>query len=189
MPVTQWITILIIAVGLAMDVFAVSLGIGTTQQANGLRPTFRLSFHMGLFQGGMTLLGWLMGQLVVELIAGIDHWVAMILLTFVGVRMIRSGLSSESETHRDDPSRGFNLVILSVATSIDALAVGLSMALISANILASSLLIALVSSALSIIGLRIGDRLGKHFGKRMEVLGGLLLIGIGVRIVIGHISG
>jgi putative Mn2+ efflux pump MntP len=162
--------------------------VGTAGTAVGLRPTFRLFFHFGLFQGGMTLLGWLAGKTVVTYIASVDHWVAFGLLVFVGVRMILGGLRKEGETPAiPDPSRGLTLVMLSVATSIDALAVGLSLALLDVNVVWAALLIGGVSAVLSLIGLLLGNQLGLRFGKSMEVLGGIILIGIGLRVLITHI--
>ncbi len=181
-------TIFLIAIGLAMDCFAVSLGVGTAGTATGARPTFRLFFHFGLFQAGMTLLGWLAGKTVVTYISNIDHWVAFGLLTFVGVRMIIGGLRKEGEEPSiPDPSRGLTLVMLSVATSIDALAVGLSLALLSVSVLWAAVLIGGVSAALSLAGLMLGNQLGTRFGKSMEVLGGIILIGIGLRVVLTHL--
>jgi putative Mn2+ efflux pump MntP len=183
-------TIFLIAIGLAMDCFAVSLGVGTAGTAVGLRPTFRLFFHFGLFQGGMILLGWLAGKTVVTYIASVDHWVAFGLLVFVGVRMILGGLRKEGEQPAiPDPSRGMTLVMLSIATSIDALAVGLSLALLEVNVFWSALLIGGVSALLSLVGLLLGNQLGMRFGKSMEVLGGIILIGIGLRVLITHIIG
>ena len=183
-------SIFLIAVGLAMDCFAVSLGVGTAGTATGPRPTFRLFFHFGLFQGGMTLLGWLAGTTVVTYIANVDHWVAFALLAFVGVRMIKSGLQKAGEEPAiPDPSRGLTLVMLSVATSIDALAVGLSLALLEVNVFWSALLIGGVSAGLSLVGLTLGNQLGMRFGKTMEVIGGVILIGIGLRVVITHLLG
>lgn len=170
-----------------MDAFAVSLGIGTTGMARTVRPVFRLSFHMGLFQGLMAYLGWLAGSSVAALIAGVDHWVAMGLLAFVGARMIRSGLSTEREVERVDLSRGRTLIVLSTAVSIDAMAVGLSLAMLGSEILLPSLVIGIVTLLLSLVGLGAGGYLGERFGKRMEVLGGLILLGIGIRIVITHV--
>ena len=170
-----------------MDCFAVSLGVGTSDFNKDIRTYFRLSFHFGLFQGGMALIGWLVGQTIVDFIAPVDHWIAFALLAFVGGRMVREGLDPNHEGSKCDPSRGKMLVILCVATSIDALAVGLSMAFVSVDIVQAVLLIGLASLVLSIIGLRLGNKLGKVFGKRMEVLGGLLLIGIGIRIVVTHL--
>jgi len=181
-------TVFLIAIGLAMDCFAVSLGVGTAGTAVGFRPTFRLFFHFGLFQAGMTLLGWLAGKTVVTYIASVDHWVAFGLLVFVGVRMILGGLRKEgAEPAIPDPSRGMTLVILSIATSIDALAVGLSLALLEVNVFWSALLIGGVSAALSLVGLLLGNQLGMRFGKSMEVLGGLILIGIGLRVLVTHL--
>jgi putative Mn2+ efflux pump MntP len=181
-------TIFLIAIGLAMDCFAVSLGVGTAGTATGPRPTFRLFFHFGLFQGGMTLLGWLAGKTVVTYVASVDHWVAFALLAFVGVRMIRGGLQKAGEEPAiPDPSRGLTLVMLSIATSIDALAVGLSLALLDVNVFWSALLIGGVSAVLSLVGLLLGNQLGLRFGKSMEILGGMILIAIGLRVVITHL--
>lgn len=170
-----------------MDVFAVSLGIGTIQGNHTPRSIFRLSFHFGLFQGLMTFLGWLAGSSIASLISSFDHWIAAGLLAFVSFRMIRSGIDPKAEVYHSDPSRGSMLVMLSVATSIDALAVGISFAMLAVNILSSSLTIGLVSSTLSLIGLGLGHRLGTMFGKRMEILGGLILLFIGVRILVSHL--
>ena len=178
--------ILLIAGSMAMDAFAVSVGIGTTRMACTPGPAFRLSFHFGLFQFMMPVLGWLAGSRLAWLIQDFDHWVALVLLGFVGVRMIRSGLAAHAEALACDPSRGRMLITLSVATSIDAFAVGLSLAMLQVDILYPSLVIGVVTATLSLIGLLIGHRLGEAFGKRMEVLGGLMLIGIGVRIVVSH---
>ena len=183
-------TIFLIAIALAMDCFAVSLGVGTAGTATDARATFRLFFHFGLFQAGMTLLGWLAGKTVVTYISSVDHWVAFGLLAFVGARMIRGGLRKEGEVPAiPDPSRGMTLVILSIATSIDALAVGLSLAVLHVNVIWAALVIGGVSAALSLVGLTLGNRLGMRFGKTMEVIGGLILIGIGLRTLITHLFG
>jgi putative Mn2+ efflux pump MntP len=138
----------------------------------------------------MTLLGWLAGKTVLTYIASVDHWVAFGLLTFVGVRMIRSGLRKEGEEPAiPDPSRGLTLVMLSVATSIDALAVGLSLALLEVNVFWSAVIIGGVSAALSLVGLTLGNQLGMRFGKTMEVIGGVILIGIGLRVLVTHLFG
>jgi putative Mn2+ efflux pump MntP len=183
----DFVLILLIAVGMAMDAFAVSLGIGTTRQASLPRPIFRLSFHFGLFQFSMPILGWLAGRTIASLIAHFDHWIALGLLAFVGGRMIRSGLDPEAAAYPNDPSRGYTLMILCVATSIDALAIGLSLAMLGVLILYPSIVIGVVTASLSFIGLLIGHKLGAAFGKRMEVLGGLILIGIGLRVLITHL--
>jgi putative Mn2+ efflux pump MntP len=182
------ITAFVLAVGLAMDCFAVSLGIGTAGQVRDNRSKFRLAFHFGIFQAGMTLLGWLAGSAVAQLIGGVDHWVALVMLSYVGINMIRSGLKTGENSYQRDPSRGRFLVMLSVATSLDAMAVGLSMAMLHTPVWFPSLIIGGVSLVLSVVGLLTGAKLGEKFGKRMEIIGGLILIGIGIRILIEHLS-
>lgn len=184
-----FLEILMIAVSLAMDATAVCLGVGTTEHANGLRPRFRLAFHFGLFQFLMPVIGWFAGTTVAPFIAAFDHWVTFGLLAFVGVRMVRSGFDPDAEAYRQDPSRGATLVMLSIATSIDALAVGLSLALLKVSIWYPAAVIGIVTASLSLIGLLLGNRLGEKFGKRMEILGGAILILIGLRILIAHLMG
>ena len=108
-------------------------------------------------------------------------------LAFVGVRMIRSGLDADGELHATDPSRGATLIILSVATGIDVFAVGLSLAVLGVGIIFPSIIIGVVAGGMSLLGIFLGGRLGRKFGKRMEVIGGLILIAIGVRVVISHL--
>lgn len=180
--------ILLIAVGLAMDAFAVSVAAGTSGLINGKRAYFRLSFHFGLFQAMMPVLGWAAGMTVAHLISSVAPWIAFFLLVFVGARMIVSAFQIDADTFRKDPSRGMSLVVLSVATSIDALAVGLSLAMISVDIWYPSVMIGIITAGLSVIGIRAGKFVGKRFGSRMELLGGIILIGIGLRILISHLS-
>lgn len=179
---------LLIAVGLAMDAFAVSLGIGTNGTANSARSVFRVSFHMGFFQGLMTFLGWLAGSSVAGLISAFDHWIALGLLAVVGIRMIQSGFSKDTDAPKSDASHGSTLMMVCIATSIDAMAVGLSLAMLNTSILPPSLVIGFVTLGLSIFGLLVGKSLGHSFGKRMEILGGVILNGIGIRILITHLA-
>ena len=180
--------IILLAVGLAMDCFAVALGLGTTEHIDRLRPALRLAWHFGLFQALMPVIGWLAGRSIEPLISEFDHWLAFGLLAFVGGRMIRSGLASGDEVvSTKDPSRGRTLVILSVATSIDALAVGFSLAAIGVDIALPTIIIGLTSLALTLVGLMLGRRLGQAFGKRMEMVGGIILILIGLRVLISHL--
>lgn len=181
--------VLLIALSMAMDAFAVALGAATTGKAVGLRPTFRLSFHFGLFQFLMPLVGWLAGVTIEKYIARVDHWLAFGLLAFVGIRMIRAGLDPDGEASAADPTRGWMMVLLSIAVSLDALAVGLSLALIGVNIWYPAAVIGLVTGLMTWLGLRIGGRLGVAFGKRMGIAGGLVLIVIGLRVVLEHTLG
>ncbi len=138
----------------------------------------------------MTLLGWLLGSTIVNLIANFDHWIALALLGWIGGRMIMEGFSRKDASPVNgcsDPSRGSSLVMLSIATSIDALGVGLSLALLKVDVLGASIVIGLVSLLMSMAGMLGGKKLNQRFGKRVEVVGGLVLIAIGLRIVITHL--
>lgn len=178
---------LLLAFALAMDASAVSLGIGTAGYARAARPIFRIAFHFGLFQGLMTFLGWAAGTGLERLIAGVDHWIAVVLLGFIGLRMILSGLDPRPQARSVDPTRGLTMVALSIATSIDAAAAGLSIAVLGQPIAFPAAAIALVSSGLSLAALTAGRRLGEAFGKRMEILGGIVLLFIGLRILLTHL--
>ena len=183
----ELVTITLISIGLAMDAFAVSLGIGTAGQIPTLRGKIRLAAHFGIFQAGMTLLGWLIGETIVQYVEGFDHWLAFALLGYVSFNLIRSGLDKDGKAFNQDPSKGWVLVVLAFATSIDAFAVGLSIAFLKVPILLSVIMIGVVALILSAVGLFAGIRLGRAFGKRMEILGGLILLGIGTRVVVTHV--
>ena len=179
--------IALISIGLAMDALAVSLGIGTAGQIASLRGKLRLAAHFGIFQSGMTILGWLAGATIVKYVQAFDHWIALALLTYVGLNLIRAGFDKDGEAFEQDPSTGKVLVMLSFATSIDAFAVGLGIAFINVPIIVSVLMIGLTALLLSALGLFAGTRLGEAFGKRMEIIGGLILLGIGIQIVLTHL--
>lgn len=174
-----------IAVALAMDAFAVALGAGVFLQPLTGRHLFRLGFHFGLFQGLMPIIGWMAGLSLQTFVNTWAPWIAFALLSFVGVKMIHEALQdNDEEMNRKDPTRGFTLVLLSIATSIDALAVGFSLALIGVTIWYPALIIALCAAILTVIGLLLGNKVGTIWGKRVEVLGGFILIGIGLKIVL-----
>ena len=183
----SFLEIALIAVGLAMDAFAVSLVAGASGHAKALRPAFRLSIHFGLFQFLMPIVGWIVGMSIASYISSVDHWIALSLLAFVGIRMIQSGMNPEEKHLRDDPTQGFTLIMLSIATSIDALAVGLSLAMLEVNIWYASVVIGIITAVLSLTGTRLGDQLGSRFGQRMEIVGGMILIAIGLRILVSHL--
>jgi len=175
--------IIVIAVGLAMDAAAVSLAAAASGFAKDGRAVFRLAFHFGLFQFIMPVIGWFLGVGFVSYLKAFDHWIAFGLLVFVGGRMILSGMDSSENFIKKDPSRGMTMVMLSIATSIDALAIGLSLAMLEVNIWYPSVIIGIITGCLSLLAIGIGKRLGVLFGKRMEIVGGLILIFIGSRIV------
>jgi manganese efflux pump family protein len=181
------LTLLGVAVGLAMDAFAVAIGVGLNAQEVGLRKTLRLAWHFGLFQALMPILGWLAGRSVERWIGGVDHWVAFGLLAAIGGHMIYEALHGDQESRAArDPTRGASLVVLSVATSIDALAVGLSLGLLGVQIWWPAAVIGLVAFAFTAAGIHLGRRFGSLLGRRMEIAGGLILIAIGVKILLDH---
>lgn len=183
-----WAGVWFLAIGLAMDATAVSLGVAAAGAAVGIRPIFRLSFHFALFQGLMTYLGWLVGTGFAHLISGVDHWVATGLLVIIGARMIRDGLKDEPQARVGDPSRGMSLIALSIATSIDALAAGISLAMLAVAIVAPAMIVALVTAALSLAALLVGNKLGQRFGRRMETFGGMILLAVGLRLLVTHLG-
>lgn len=179
--------VVLIALGLALDAAAVSLAAAASGYVNDARAAFRLSFHFGLFQFFMPVMGWMIGRSVIDHISSVDHWIAFGLLTLVGVKMIRTGLGSSKETLNNDPSRGLTLIVLSVATSIDALAIGLSIALLEVSIWYASVVIGTVTGSLCLLAIRLGRRIGDRAGHRMETIGGLILVAIGLRILLSHL--
>ena len=183
------ITLIGLALALAMDAFAVALGTGAVLSRLTGRHLFRLGFHFGLFQALMPVIGWLAGQTIIQWVSAWDHWIAFSLLAIIGGRMIYEALSNEEKTEDRDPTRGLSLVMLSIATSIDALAVGFSLSVIGVSIWMPSLVIGLVAGILTIIGMLLGGRIGDRWGARVEVFGGLVLIAIGIKILIEHLAG
>jgi len=177
------IDIIVIAVGLAMDAAAVSLAAAAGGFAKDGRAVFRLAFHFGLFQFIMPVIGWFLGVGFVSYLKPFDHWIAFGLLLFVGSRMVLAGMDASENPLKKDPSRGLTMVMLSIATSIDALAIGLSLAMMDVNIWYPSVMIGIITAGISLVAIGIGKRLGLLFGKRMEIFGGLILIFIGSRIL------
>lgn len=180
------ITLLGLALALAMDAFAVALGTGTVLARITGRHFFRLGFHFGLFQALMPIIGWLAGQGIAAMVAAWDHWIAFGLLVLIGVRMIYEAIDKETTAEDRDPTRGLSLVLLSIATSIDALAVGFSLSVIGVSIWFPALIIGLVAGTLTLVGMLLGGRIGSRWGPRVEILGGVILIGIGTRILLEH---
>ncbi len=181
--------IVFLALALSMDSFSVALSVGCAGQATGKREAFRLAFFFGLFQGGLPILGWFAGTLIEPIIAPYDHWIAFSLLLFVAIRMIRSGVNQTEDVQQNDPTRGLPLLLLSIATSIDALSVGLGLSMLGMKIWTPSIVIGLITMLVSAFGVTTGSRLGLKFGKRMQIVGGVVLIMIGIRIVVSHMIG
>jgi manganese efflux pump family protein len=182
---------LVIAVALAMDAFSVSISCGMIIDNPGFGHYFRLAFHFGLFQFLMPIIGYFGGLYLEASIRVFDHWIAFGLLTFIGCKMIWEAFKHDNESPdscRSDPSRGWSLLVLAVATSIDALAVGLSIGILNRPILYPSIIIGVVCALFSIAGVALGNRVGPIFGRRAEAIGGLMLIAIGIKILVEHIA-
>jgi len=182
-------TILLIAIALAMDAFTVAIAAGVALKKVDLRQTFRLSWHFGLFQAVMPIIGWSIGSGLYHIIEKIDHWVAFSLLTIIGARMIVEALKSEHEKIKvNDPTKGGTMVMLSLATSIDALAVGLTISMLQITIWRPAVIIGMVALTFTAIGIHLGRIVGANFklDKYAEIIGGMVLIGIGVSILWKH---
>lgn len=183
----DFLSILVIAVGLSADCFAVALSGGVARRTSSFLPVLRVSLSFGVFQAVMSVLGWLAGRTVVEFISAFDHWVAFALLLFAGGRMVWESFRDRDSSHGIDISKGLLLLTLSVATSIDSLAVGLSFAFLDVNIALASATIGIVAFAVTIVGFLLGSKIGALVGKRVETIGGAILIVIGIRILLEHI--
>lgn len=183
----DFLTLLGIAVALAMDAFAVALATGLILPQLTARHLFRFGFHFGLFQALMPLLGWAAGRSLRTTIEAYDHWIAFALLAVIGLRMCYGAVYGDREhSTLKDPTRGWSLVMLSIATSIDALAIGLTLAMLGSSIFIPALTIGLVCAALTLVGMFLGRKIGGHWGARIEFSGGLILLAIGIKILLEH---
>lgn len=191
------LTLLLLAVGLSMDAFAVSISSGIVICHTCVRKTVKISASFGFFQGLMPLIGYIVARTFADKIQAFDHWIAFILLAFIGGKMLWEVFhESEEEAMKGDPCSWQNLLLMSIATSIDALAVGASLALmpptgilsIPFGYLLCCLVIALVTFIICFAGVKIGCRTGNRFGKKAEIIGGIVLIAIGLKILLEHLG-
>jgi len=175
----------LVAVALGCDAFAVGLGVGT--QFCSPRQVFRLSFHFGLFQFLMPLVGWFVGRNVVGMARHWAPWIAFGLLFFIGAKMSYESLrpeESEQPEQCPDPTRGFSLVVLSVATSIDALGVGFSLGILGESLLVTAMWIGVTACAMTWLAMKLGNQLSQKFGRRMGTVGGIILMAIAVKLLV-----
>lgn len=182
------VTVFFIATALAMDAFSVSISCGMIIEKPDFGHYFRLSFHFGLFQFMMPVIGYSAGTFLEQYIQSIAHWVAFGLLLLIGLKMIHEAFEKKEEDGEcKDPSRGGRLILLAVATSIDALAVGFSIGVLGGDILLPSIIIGLVCAFFSIAGVALGNHASRYISKGGELIGGVILILIGVKIFVSHI--
>jgi putative Mn2+ efflux pump MntP len=182
------LSIAIIGVGLAMDAFAVSVSKGLSVQQLRPRHVLCVGLWFGGFQGLMPLLGYLLGRNFAHYVEGVDHWIAFGLLLLIGVNMIRETLSGDEDEHRSGDFGFRTMLLMAIATSIDAFAVGVSFAVMNISIWSAAAIIALITMIISAVGIYLGTRVGEKIGSKAGIVGGLMLIAIGVNILIEHLA-
>lgn len=187
-------TILLIAFGLSMDSFAVSVSSGLMLPSIKFNKAMIIALSLAFFQGFMPFLGWTMGLSMQHYLTPIDHWIAFTLLAVLGIRMIISSRKDEEDRECFNPLKPSTLIVMSIATSIDALIVGMSLAFVHVPekllwmaIMIPVLIIASVTFTMSMLGILFGKKVGNHLGKKMEMIGGLILLAIGTRILVEHL--
>lgn len=186
-------TILIIAIGLCMDTVSVSIAAGCSKHPLHIGSILRFAFVLAFMQGGMPIMGWFLGEHIANLLSRVDHWIAFALLSLVGGKMLYDGIiNNHHHHHKKKKSLKFTsykvLLTLGLATSIDAFAVGFTFAALHQTIWLPALIISLTTLTFALLGVLIGKKMGHHFQNYAEIVGGLLLIGIGLKIVIEHLS-
>ena len=180
--------IIMVAIALAMDAFSVSITCGMIIENPRKGHYFRLAFHFGFFQFIMPIIGYGAGVYLEDYISAVDHWIAFGLLLFIGLKMLKEAFETKDVDQCKDPSRGMTLILLAVATSIDALAVGFSLGVLNRPILFPSIIIGLVCALFAIVGLLLGNRASRYIGRGGEALGGIMLILIGTKILLEHLG-
>jgi putative Mn2+ efflux pump MntP len=182
----DYFTIVVIALGLSFDTFAVSLSYGVIRNGILFRQASWIAIVLAAFQGGLTIAGYYLGSIISGALQAIDHWVALGLLSFLGMKMIYEGFKKNEDEETKDYSSTLVLLTIAVGTSIDAFAVGISFALLSVHIWEAGIVISAVTFLASMTAIRIGKSAGERLGNKVEIIGGLLLIAIGLKIFIEH---
>jgi putative Mn2+ efflux pump MntP len=183
----DYFTILVIAIGLSFDTFAVSLSYGVVRSRILFLQASRIAIVLAVFQGGLTIAGYFLGSIVSDVLKATDHWIALGLLSFLGIKMIIEGLRKTKNEETKDFSSTIVLLTIALGTSIDAFAVGISFALLDVKIWEAGVVISAVTFLASMTAIRIGKSAGVRLGNKVEIIGGLLLIAIGLKIFIEHI--
>ncbi|MCX6330205.1 MAG: manganese efflux pump MntP family protein [Bacteroidia bacterium] len=185
----DYLTITGIALGLCFDTFAVSLSCGVVQYRILFRQALKIAFVFAFFQGGMTVAGYFLGSIVSDALKAIDHWVALGLLSFLGIKMIIEGFKDKEVKEIPDFTSLMVLFTIAIGTSIDAFAVGISFAFLDIQIWISGIIIGAVTFLASMTAIRIGKSAGARLGQRVEIIGGIILIAIGIKIFLEHMLG
>lgn len=180
------VELIILSVGLAMDAFAVSICKGLAMKKMKWKNAIIIGLYFGIFQAIMPLIGYLLGVRFQSAITSIDHWVAFVLLVGIGANMIREAMSKEKE-EASDSIKVKDMLILAIATSIDALAIGITFAFLEVNITLAVSLIGIITFIISVIGVKVGNIFGDKYERKAELAGGIILIGLGIKILIEHL--
>jgi putative Mn2+ efflux pump MntP len=183
----DYFSILAIALGLSFDTFAVSLSYGVIRNSILFRQAIKVATILAVFQGGLTIAGYFLGSVISNALKATDHWIALGLLAFLGIKMIVEGLKKSNDEEAKDFSSMIVLFTIALGTSIDAFAVGISFALLDVKIWESGILIGIVTFLASMIAIRIGKSAGERLGSKVEIIGGLILIAIGIKIFLEHV--
>lgn len=179
--------IILIAVSLAMDALAVAICKGLSMKKMSWKKSAIVGGYFGIFQGLMPIIGYFLGTTFENFVTKIDHWIAFGLLIFIGINMLKEALAKETENYNDNVDFK-TMVILAIATSIDALAIGITFAFLGVNILSASVVIAIITFLVCLIGVKIGNKFGAKYEKKAESVGGLILILMGVKILLEHLK-
>ena len=179
--------LLLLSVGLAMDAFAVSVCKGISMKKMNWKKAIIIGLYFGGFQALMPTIGYFLGAAFQSLITSIDHWIAFILLGIIGGGMIKESFGDEEENRNDDVSFK-TMIVLAIATSIDALAIGITFAFLNVNLVLAISLIGIITFILSVFGTKIGNRFGDKYEKKAEFLGGVILVLLGIKILLEHLG-
>jgi manganese efflux pump family protein len=182
----DYFTIFAIALGLSFDTFAVSLSYGVIQSKIFFRQAVGIAIVFAFFQGGLTIAGYFLGSIISESAKAADHWIALALLSFLGLKMIIEGFKRNPDKESEDYSKPLLIITIAIGTSIDAFAIGISFAFLDVKIWISGVLIGLVTFLASMIAIRIGKSAGARLGNKVEIVGGMILIAIGLKIFLEH---
>ena len=181
--------ILLIAIGLSMDAFAVAVCIGLTMSKVTVKKSLIIGLYFGVFQAVMPIIGYMLAARLADKIAAFDHWIAFTLLCFIGGKMIIESFKKEDRCETEEKSLGFTEMLpLAVATSIDALIVGVSFAFLKVSIVPTAISIGIITLVLSMVGVKIGNIFGERFKSNAELLGGIILILIGFKVLFEHLG-
>ena len=181
------IEILLISIGLAMDAFAVSVCKGLAMKKMSWKKAIIIGLYFGIFQAVMPVIGYFLGTTFERFITNVDHWVAFILLVGIGINMVKEAFDKESENRNDNVDMK-TMLVLSIATSIDALAIGITFACLKIHIVMPVITIGLITFIISVIGVKIGNRFGNKYEKKAEIMGGVILILLGIKILLEHLG-